>query len=245
MLKKSLYISLFLIPLSHTVHATNHFKSPDELFIFCQNQTNYPKVNININPVIYNQSLSSSEIKQISHAPMKSKELGLFRSENKIMVDMSYAIEFFIDNYKQVHTCSYATKINLNIELISTIYIAKEILPFPCTKNRTIIHENQHFKFQTDTLTQNKNIIENQSKVSLANPGKQIFKFEFDSQYIKDWYANYYQLKQNELNQFIDKQVLSKAKNLHYHIDTEENYIREKNLCHANENNQLDNILFK
>ncbi len=244
---KTIITPLILSIISTCSFSKNKFTSTDELYQFCQSNIIGKTTNLSINilPPQYNESLSSAQIKEISQSKMQSKELGLFRSENKIMVDLSYSIEFFIDKQKNVHTCSYPNNLNVQLELNSIIYLAKEILNFPCTKNRTIIHENQHFKFQTDVLSRNKeNIIQSSNEILLA-PASHIFNFSFNSTYIKDWYANYYQLQQNQFNQSIEKEILSKAKNLHNTIDSEENYIREKNICPKTENNQLDILLFK
>ena len=188
----------------------------------CPNiQTQY-HINFDIQPLQYDNVHTSS---QLPEKDPGSLPLGLFTTAKKLALTPSYSI---LKTSSSNQICAKVSEVSFYYYYLPTIYITTETLDLACTYNRTLNHENTHYKNSIRGMQALQENIQN------------ILMSEFDN-YI---YANTeqeikakLQLKVNNVEQLV--QTIYNNATIPYDqlLDNAQNYQYETNLCSAAENN--------
>lgn len=179
-------------------------------------------IDVNVVPIQYDYSKTSSEIKRIPNIKTNNDSQYLLGA---YIPSLSIGLNYQGIREGMVRTCNKVIKMNVTLKLESTIFIAKEIQPFSCTLNRTLQHENTHFKFQKESLDVGVDYLKKSLEPVFS---QKIYASEQEySQYIK---GQMQILQKNTLNL-----IENYAGKRHASIDNVENYTKESQLCSSAE----------
>lgn len=182
-----------------------------------------PIINIQINPeispVVWDYSLRSRDLKNISNKP--GQVVGLHKASTSINVQSQV---YYLTDNNGYQTCFTIWPSYVTIRLKSKIYVASEIAMLYCSKNNTEDHELEHQKVAIWALTQSQNSLYQDLNLNFQ-------KIKYFNTYIEA--ENHYntiisKLQNNFLYQYDNISIPLNSK-----LDSNENYAFENKKCQS------------
>lgn len=198
----------------------------------CPSQAPTYHLNISEAPIKYELNYFSYQIPREGYQESNQHTLGSF--QHRTIIKTTANIKGLRN---QNSSCTYVSDLYLDIQLVSSIYIAREAQNFQCTYQRVLNHEHTHYAIEKSafsTILQNFTpLIKNQFDNLPINYNNQIDLNAFLQQ------------KSNYLSLQISNYIKEASLPYHQRLDTKENYKYESNLCSEEENKQLTKLLIK
>lgn len=214
---------VFVLIIFISIHENCFAKNEDSQL--CSNRLPQYEITYTEDPIDYHLDKRSRDL--ISEFNKSEYTLGYFHST--LTVGKRSIFTTFTDNK---NSCTDLTKLQLNLQFKPIIYISKEAQSFKCTFDRTITHEHTHYQ------------IEKSSFLMLLQKIDVIVKKHFDDFNDKKYINRDAEMdiRLNALINDINLTLESQTKLQHSLLDTEENYVKESQVCDEKENELLDRL---
>lgn len=189
---------------------------------------NFATIELLSNPVIFDYSKTSNEIRSISN---NEHLLGLYVAKRRFMIQPALRAS---KTGNSSPWCGVVESLKLSVILEPVIYISREAQQFPCTLKRVQEHEMMHHNFEIRSQVQSQPFLENVIRSKYRNT----FRFYSEAEG-KDYLTQLNKKAVEEITNFYEKN----SEVLHARIDTQENYRFESLACSGEENLQLMRLL--
>lgn len=184
-------------------------------------------INVNVEPVKYNYNYNSVSIKNMPNIKTFNESQYLLGAYIPVLSVGVNSKTFREQSFSG--TCYKIAEMNVTLRLESSIYLAREIQPFSCSLNRTINHENTHFRFQKEAV----------------DIGVEYLRKNLEPAFSQKFYGS-----PQEFDNFIKKQMTiiqnntlniieNNARPKHASIDTSANYKAESTVCSNSERDMV------
>lgn len=184
-------------------------------------------INVNIEPIKYNYNYNSVSIKNMPNIKTFNESQYLLGAYVPILSVGVNSRTYREQSFSR--SCSKISDMTVTLRLESSIYLAKEIQPFQCTLNRTINHENTHFKFQREAVEVGVEYLRKNLEPAFSQ------KFYGSPQEFDTFIKNQMTIIQNNTLNIIENNASPK----HSSIDTSANYKAESLSCSNAEHDMI------